>query len=208
MAVNIGEVATPLEFVVAVTVLLPPAKVPLAPVAGAVKVTTTPPVGDPLVVTVAPNGEANAVLTAALCGVPLVGEIVSVAAVVLVRLKLAGVDTPATEAVTVYVPVVPLAVNTGDVATPLELVVAVAVLLPPAKVPLAPVAGAVKVTTTPLVGDPLVATVAANGDVNAVLTAALCGVPLVAVIVSITAPVFVRLKLAGVDTPATVAVTM
>jgi hypothetical protein len=89
---------------------------------------------------------------------------------------------------------------------PLELVVAVAVLLPPAKVPLAPLAGAVKVTTTPLVGDPPVVTVATRGAANAVLTTALCGVPLVAVIVS--AAVFVRLKLAAVETPTAVAVTV
>jgi hypothetical protein len=78
------------------------------------------------------------------------------------------------------VPGVVFAVNTGEVATPLALVVAV--LTPPANVPLAPVcAGAVKVTVTPLVGVPPVVTVACSG-VNAVLTATLCGVPPVAVI--------------------------
>jgi hypothetical protein len=71
-------------------------------------------------------------------------------------------------------------VNTAEVATPLAFVVAV--FTPPAKVPLAPVAGAVNVTTTPLVGDPPVVTVATSGAANAALTAALCGVPLVAVI--------------------------
>jgi hypothetical protein len=68
---------------------------------------------------------------------------------------------------------------------PLAFVIAVAVVLPPAKVPLAPVVGAVKVTTTPLVGDPPVVTVATNGAANAVLIGALCPVPLVAVIVSV-----------------------
>jgi hypothetical protein len=91
---------------------------------------------------------------------------------------------------------------------PLELVVAVAVWLPPVKVPLAPVVGAVKVTTTPLVGDPPVVTVATRGTANAVLTTALCGVPLVAVMVSTAAAVFVILKLAGVETPAAEAVTV
>jgi hypothetical protein len=94
------------------------------------------------------------------------------------------------------------------VAIPLTSVVAVAVLLPPANVPLAPVVGAAKVTTTPLVGDPPVVTVATNGAANAVLINVLCGVPLVAVIVSTAAPVFVRLKLAGVGTPAAAAVTV
>jgi orotate phosphoribosyltransferase-like protein len=59
----------------------------------------------------------------------------------------------------------------------------VAVFTPPAKVPLAPVcAGAVNVTVTPLVGVPPVVTVATSNAVNAVLTVALCGVPLVAAI--------------------------
>ena len=47
-------------------------------------------------------------------------------------------------------PGVPLAVNAADVATPDVLVVAV--LIPPANVPLAPLAGAVKATITPLTG--------------------------------------------------------
>jgi hypothetical protein len=103
---------------------------------------------------------------------------------------------------------VPLAVKVGEVAMPLASVVAIAVLLPPAKVPLAPEDGAVKVTTTPLVGNPPVVTVATRGAANAVLISALCGVPLVAAIVSTTAPVFVRLKLTGVGTPAAAAVTV
>ena len=49
----------------------PPAKVPLAPLPGAVKVTVTPPTGPPFV-TVATRGAANAVFTTAFCGVPLV----------------------------------------------------------------------------------------------------------------------------------------
>ena len=82
-----------------------------------------------------------------------------------------------------------------------------AVFTPPANVPLAPVAGTSNVTVAPLTGDPFAITVATNGAANAALTVALCGVPLVGVI-DMTAPVmFVRLKLAGVATPATVAVT-
>jgi hypothetical protein len=98
-------------------------------------------------------------------------------------------------------------VNVAEVATPLALVVAV--FTPPAKVPLAPDAGAVNVTTTPLTGfEPLSSTVATSGNANAVPTVALCGVPLVAAIDAPAPTVFVRLKLAGVDPPATVAATV
>jgi len=98
-------------------------------------------------------------------------------------------------------------VNVVEVATPLALVVAIVV--PFAKVPLAPVAGAVNVTVTPLTGfEPLSSTVATRSAANAVSIAVLCGVPLVAVIDAGAPTVFVRLKLAGVDTPATVAVTV
>jgi hypothetical protein len=54
-----------------------------------------------------------------------------------------------------------------------------------ANMPLAPVAGAVKVTNAPLTGNPPIITVATSGAENAVLSAALCGVPLVAAIVSV-----------------------
>jgi hypothetical protein len=77
LAVYVVEVTTPLASVVSVSVLVPPANVPLAPVGGAVKVTNAPLTGDPPIITVATSGAANAVLTAVLCGVPLVGAIVS-----------------------------------------------------------------------------------------------------------------------------------
>jgi hypothetical protein len=78
------------------------------------------------------------------------------------------------------------AANTGDGATPLALVVAVAVVDGGvvAKVPLAPLAGAVNVTTTPTFGLWPVVTVATNGAAKDVPTFALCGVPLVATMVS------------------------
>jgi hypothetical protein len=66
LAVKVDEVATPLALVVSVSVLVPPAKVPLAPVAGAVKTTKAPLTGDPDMVTVATRGVAKAVLSAAL----------------------------------------------------------------------------------------------------------------------------------------------
>jgi hypothetical protein len=102
---------------------------------------------------------------------------------------------------------VELAVNTADVATPLAFVVAV--FTPPANVPLAPLAGALNVTTTPLTGlFPASLTVATRGAANAVLIVALCGVPLVAVTLAAAPAVFVSEKFAGVATPATVAVTV
>jgi hypothetical protein len=71
-----------------------------------------------------------------------------------------------------------LAVKTAEVATPLALVVAV--FTPPANVPLAPLAGGVKVTNTPLTGlFPESVTVATKGAANAVLIAVLCPEPLV-----------------------------
>jgi hypothetical protein len=125
----------------------------------------------------------------------------------LVRTKLAGSAPEATVAVTVYVPTDPLAVNDADVATPLGLVVAV--FTPPAKVPLAPVDGTSNVTVTPLTGFcPPSNTVATNGAPNVVLTDALCGVPLVAVIDTSAPVIFVSVKLAADDTPATAAVTV
>jgi hypothetical protein len=75
-------------------------KVPAAPEAGAVNVTATLLIGVPPFVTVATNGAANAVPIVAFCGVPLVAAMVSTGAAVFVRLKLAGVDAPETEAVT------------------------------------------------------------------------------------------------------------
>jgi hypothetical protein len=79
-----------------------------------------------------------------------------------------------------------LAVKIDDVAMPVASVVSVSVydeLV--ANVPLAPVAGAVKTTNAPLTGNPPMVTVATRGAENAVLSAALCGVPLVAAIVSV-----------------------
>src|SRR5215467_16383202 len=98
----------------------------------------------------------------------------------LVSEKLAGVETPETEAVTVYgPPAMLLAVKTGAVATPCALVVAV--LTPPAKLPLAPLEGAVNVTVTPETALPPASfTVATRGAGNAVAIVVLWGVPLVA----------------------------
>jgi hypothetical protein len=99
-----------------------------------------------------------------------------------------------------------LAVNAADVATPLALVVAV--FTPPANVPLAPLAGGVKVTTTPLTGlFPASVTVATNGAAKAVLIVALCPEPLVAATFAGDPDVLVRTKFADVA-PAALATTL
>ena len=73
---------------------------------------------------------------------------------------------PETVAVTVNIPAVPFAVNVEEVAMPLSLVMSVSVVLPLAKVPLAPEVGAVKVTISPSVRTPFVVTVAVRGEAN------------------------------------------
>jgi hypothetical protein len=179
LAVNVADVATPLAFVVAV--FTPPANVPLAPLPGAVNVTTTPLTGlFPASVTVATKGAPNVVLIAALCPDPLVTTTLADAAARLVNEKFADV-APVALATTLYgPPAVAFAVNVADVATPLAFVVAV--FTPPANVPLAPLVGAVNVTTTPLTGlFPASLTVACSGTANVVLTVVLCGAPPVAV---------------------------
>jgi hypothetical protein len=85
-----------------VAVVTPPAKVPLAPLDGAVNVTVTPLTG--LLnesFTVACSCVAKAVFTVALCGVPAVAAMLAAAPARLVSEKFAGVETPVTEAVTV-----------------------------------------------------------------------------------------------------------
>ena len=87
--------------------------------------------------------------------------------------------------------------NTGAEATPLALVVAVAVrppFVPPVNVPLAPLEGAVNVTVTPLTRfPPLSFTVACRLLVKDLVIAALCGVPAVAAIDAAGPVRFVRL---------------
>jgi len=88
LAVNVFEVALPVASVVSVSVAAPPAKVPLAPDAGAVNVTVAPLVGVPPVVTVATSGAANAMLTTALCPDPLVAAIATTGGGVVVDFEL------------------------------------------------------------------------------------------------------------------------
>jgi hypothetical protein len=78
---------------------------------------------------------------------------------------------------------------------PLESVVSVSVAVEfEANVPLAPEAGAVKVTVTPLIGfESLSTTVACSCVENAVLTTVVCGVPAVALTADGAPAVLVRL---------------
>ncbi len=76
-------------------------------------------------------------------------------------------------------------------------------------VALAPLPGAAKNTVTPGTGlPPTSVTVACNGLANAVPIVVDCGVPDDAVTVAGLPGAFVRLKVAGVATPATLAVTL
>ena len=109
-------------------------------------------------------------------------------AAILVSEKVAGIATPVTDASTVKLPGVELAMNAGEVATPDAFVIAVAVLPPPARVTLAPVEGAVNETITPLSGLlPASLTVAASGLANALLTVALCWVQLASALATLPA---------------------
>ena len=119
------------------------------------------------------------------CSDPLVAKTAAAGPEVFIKLKVVVVVAPATEAVTVLAPIVPFAVKVVEVATPLELVVSVSVFVPFPKVPLAPVAGAVKTTNAPATGVEPMVTVATSGAANAVLSAVLCGVPLVAAMDSV-----------------------
>src|ERR1700680_3290763 len=115
------------------------------------KVTVTPPTGLPPESLTVASRAAKAVLICTLCGVPPVA-VTEAGVGALVSEKVAEL-APVTEAVTVKDPVVPFAVSVGAVATPLELVVAVAVA-PPGNDPLAPAGLTVKVTVTPPTGLP------------------------------------------------------
>jgi hypothetical protein len=99
-------------------------------------------------------------------------------------------------------------VNTGAVAIPLLFVAALAVA-DPLKLPLAPLPGAVNVTIAPLTAlPPASLTVACRAVAKAVPSAALCGVPALAVMLAAAPAVLVRLKLAGVAIPAALADTV
>ena len=138
---------------------------------------------------------------------PLVAVIEAADPAVFVSRKLAGVANPLTLAETVYcAPAVVFAVNVADVATPAAFVVAV--FTPPANVPLGPVEGAVKVTVSPPRAVPLASLTVTTSGAKAVPLVTLWGVPLVAVMDPGVPAVLVKTKVAGPDTPVTVAITL
>src|SRR5207248_2468477 len=131
---KIGAVATPMLFVVTLTVRTPPVKVPVEPLPGATKVTTAP--GTGLLDasrTVALSAMAKAVLTVADCPPPVVGVIEPGGPGLLVSEKDAGVPSgPVVRlAETVNPPAVVLAVKVVAVAMPLPFVVALTVVTLP-----------------------------------------------------------------------------
>jgi hypothetical protein len=102
-----------------------------------------------------------------------------------------------------------LAVKEGEVATPEALVFTLAVVAPPANVPLAPEAGAVKVTVAAETRLPPESfTVTISGLLKRLLTCALWPPPDVAMMVAAAPGVFVSAKEAGLDTLAADAVTV
>jgi hypothetical protein len=158
-------------------------------------------------VTVATNGAVNAALIVALWPEPLVTVTFAAGPARLVREKFAEV-APVALATTLYgPPAVEFAVKAADVATPLAF--EVAVFVPPANVPLAPLPGGVNVTSTPPTGlFPVSVTVATNGAANAALIAALCPEPLVTVTFAGGPARLANEKFAEVETPVTDAVTL
>ena len=170
MALKTGEVATPDALVCTVAF---PGNVPLAPEAGAVNVTLAPETRLPYAsFTVATSGLLNALFTCALWPPPDVAVILAGEPAVFVRPK--EVDRLFTDAVTPYGPPAMVFAVKPVEATPEALVCTVAVVTFPGNVPLAPEAGAVKVTLAPETGLPLASvTVATSGLLNALLTWAL-----------------------------------
>ena len=199
--------AVPVASVVAIAIAPPPANVPLGPLPGAVNVTTTPIKAlPPLSFTMAFKA-AKGALIATLCGVPAEVMMVAGGALKLVNSNAAAVATPLTVALTLYVPEVAFAANAGAVATPFAVVLMLTVAPPPAKVPLGPEPGAVKVTVAPGTAFPPASfTMACRFVAKVVLIVVLCGVPAVAVMVAGGPTLFMREKLAGAKPP-TVAVT-
>ena len=100
VAIPEAAVVAVLQPVAAGTQAAPPVKVAVAPLAGAWKVTTAPLTAAPVPSsTSACSVVANTALTVAVCGLPACTWIELPPS--LVRVKVAGVETPLTEAVTV-----------------------------------------------------------------------------------------------------------
>ena len=198
-----ASVAMPFTSVATLIVDVPFENVPLAPVAGAVKVTDAPVTGLLLAsLTMACSEFVNVEPIVMLCELPAIAIMLAGGAELLVRLKLAVGVTPAALAVTRYGPPgMPLAVN-GAEASPVLAEATVIVAVPFENVPLAPLAGAVNVTCTPLTGLLLPSvTLACRAVVNTVLTVALCEAPAVAVMFAAGPGLLVSEKFAAASVP-------
>jgi hypothetical protein len=158
--------------------------------------------------TVTASAFANVVLIAVDCGVVPAFAIIEVGVPTVLVSEKFTVVSPVAAAVTVYgPPAVAFAVKDAD-ATPDPFVATVIVAVLLLNTPDAPDAGAVNVTFTPLTGLlPASLTVTTKGAANAVLIVALCGVPLVAVMLAGAAAVLVRDKFTVVN-PVAAAVTV
>ena len=197
MAEKIVDVATPEVFVAVVTVRPPPAKLPLAPLPGAVNVTFTPAPTRllPASRTVALSGAAKGEETGVLWPEPTVAVIEAGAPAEFVKAKLTAA-TLGMAADTLYAPVIPLAVKAPETATPEALVIAV---LPPVITALAPLPGTAKVTVTPGTGLAAASrTVADKTAPKPVLTTAVWPEPLVTLMAVAAPAVFVITKLTPV----------
>jgi hypothetical protein len=210
LAASAGAMATPLALVVTV-VVADPLKLAEAPLTGAVKVTLRPLIGLLLAsLTIACRAVLKVLEMLVLCGVPAVAAMLTgiPATLRFVKLKLVGALTPAAAALTLNAPGWEFATSVGAVAMPLAFVVAVAVD-DPLNAPPGPEVGAVNVTMTPLTGLPAASsTVACKAVAKAVPAGLVCALPPVAAILAAAPGRLVSAKLAGVETPAAVAVTL
>jgi hypothetical protein len=173
-------------------------RVAVAPVVGALKVTVAPEIGLPSAsVTVTASGLPKAIPTVALWPPPPVATMFAGAPTVLVRLKEAGVDTPAAAALMVYTPAVVPAIAL-TVARPFTSVLAGE----PVTVAEAPLAGGVNVTLTPETGFPLASlTSATSGLANDAPTVALWLLPPLTTMVVGAPATFVSANVADVALP-------
>src|SRR5579863_3203828 len=139
LARKAGATATPDALVVTLTRLVPVvAKVPLAPVDGALKVTVAPGTGFlSASLTVTDSGMVKVEPTGDCCVTPAPGVTLDGAAARLVRVNTAGLVTPWAVAVTVKVPATSFAWIWGETAKPFESVATLALPPAPTKVPLA-----------------------------------------------------------------------
>jgi hypothetical protein len=213
-SVHVESDATPLAFETTVATLagvIDPAAAPAPPAAVSVKVTLKPATGLLLASRTITDGAATAAPTVPLWEVALLARKFVAVLAVPVAVNVTGLPvSPATVAVTVFVPAVALNVHDVSAATPDASVVTVEplaglVVPPPATV---------KVTTTPCTGLLLASRTVTDGTLpaalNTVPTVAVCEVatPAVGTMFCDVAAVLVPEKVIGVPIPAPLATTV